>query len=268
MNADLMEGLRSLTALPAHVQQSLAERISVGMLTLLRANWMNLHTREDWKTVISQLQEFSGMPPASSRPALEALSFCVNEEKAISALNFDFCLQALLCFLDSALDSGVARQHACVAYRTQTPSPGDIRKWQVQTSRAVMGLLYSLFARLAAWRSDEHRRNARPPFYVPANLQQQVTAGSGAQAGAQATLAMNKPGSGAEKPDVDSACSARGNVSCEGREQQADADKWSFGLGENAEDEQNWYGRSAGSLRVCSCEAVENLLVCVSLMVG
>lgn len=238
VNADLMEGFRSLTALPAHVQQSLSERISVGVLTLLRANWMNLHTREDWKTVVSHLQEFAGMPPASSRPALEALSFCISEEKAISALNFDFCLQALLCFLDSTLEAGVARQHACVAYRTQTPSPGDIRKWQVQTSRAVMGLMYSLFTRLAAWRSDEHKRNVRTPFYVPANLQEQVAPNTVPQPAVQAgAVQSNKSPGGADDGDAESKSS-----SCGGQHMEAhtEADRWSFGLGESAEDEQNW----------------------------
>jgi hypothetical protein len=241
VNTDLMEGLRSLSVLPAHVQQSLAERISVGMLTLLRANWMNLHSREDWKTVISQLQEFAGMPPASSRPALEALSFCINEERAVSALNFDFCLQTLVCFLDSTLDAGVAKQHACVAYRTQTPSPGDIRKWQVQTSRGIMGMMYSLFMRLAAWRAEEHKKNARAPFYAPANLPQQGTPNTVAvtPATAQANnVAVNKTASVSDKGDVESASVATRKASVDVNE--ADSNAWSFGLGGTGEDEQNW----------------------------
>ena len=110
---DLMEALRSLTSLPACLLQSLADRISVGLLTLLRAHGALIKEREDWRPILSLLQEFASMTPAASVPALEALTFLVREEGRvhITANNFEFCQQTLLVFLDSVLDAHVARQH-------------------------------------------------------------------------------------------------------------------------------------------------------------
>ena len=113
VQADLMEGVRALTALPASVLQSLADRISAGLLTLLRAHAAHIKGREDWRSILSLLQEFAGMPPSASRPALEALAFLVREDGRfqINSTNFDFCLQTLLGVVDSVLDAQVARQH-------------------------------------------------------------------------------------------------------------------------------------------------------------
>jgi brefeldin A-resistance guanine nucleotide exchange factor 1 len=104
---------RALTSLSASLLQSLADRISVGLLTLLRAHGALIRDREDWRPILSLLQEFASMSPAASVPALETLTFLVREEGRVhvTANNFDFCQQTLLVFLDAVLDTHVARQH-------------------------------------------------------------------------------------------------------------------------------------------------------------
>jgi hypothetical protein len=113
VRTDLMEGLRSLTALPASVLQSLADRISAGLLTLLRAHAAHIKEREDWRSIFSLLQEFAGMAPSASRPAFEALAFLLREEGRlqITASNIDFCHQTLIGVMDCVLDAQVAKQH-------------------------------------------------------------------------------------------------------------------------------------------------------------
>ena len=70
INADLMEGLRAVTSLNANVLHSLADRIAAGLLTLLRAHAGHIKEREDWRSVLSLLQELAAMPPNASRLAL------------------------------------------------------------------------------------------------------------------------------------------------------------------------------------------------------
>ena len=161
VNADLMEGLRALTALPSSVSQSLADRISVGLLTLLRTHASHIHSREDWRSILSLLQEFAGMAPSASRPAYECLSFLLREDGRphMTALNFDFCMQTLLGFVDSVLDTQVARQHvvadAMAAGGNQAASTitgAHIQAWQRATGKDIMALMHCLFLRLRAWR--------------------------------------------------------------------------------------------------------------------
>jgi hypothetical protein len=56
VRGDLFEGLRALTALPASVLKSLSDRISVGLLTLLREHAAFVKLREDWRSLLSLIQ--------------------------------------------------------------------------------------------------------------------------------------------------------------------------------------------------------------------
>jgi len=165
ISADLMDALRQITLLPAPVLQSLADRISQGLLTLIRANAAHIRQREDWETVVSLLQQFAGMAPPASTPALEAMSYLLREEGQVhvSVLNFDFLQQTLLAFVDAVLSPGAAKQHAAAATGNPSPTAAEIRRWQQQTAGQVMGLMYALFVRLRCWQGMQP--NTLPVIY-------------------------------------------------------------------------------------------------------
>jgi len=123
-----------LTSLSASLLQSLADRISVGLLTLLRAHGALIREREDWRPILSLLQEFASMSPAASVPALETLTFLVREEGRVHVTdnNFDFCQQTLLVFLDAVLDTHVARQHLELSSRAPPDAPATRTRLRVE----------------------------------------------------------------------------------------------------------------------------------------
>jgi len=253
INADLMEGVRCIPSLPASVLKSLADRISVGLLTLLRANANNIKQREDWRSILSLLQEFASMAPSASRPALESMSFLLREEgrQHISALNFDFCQQALLGFIDSLLDPNVARQHAALALNKPTCSGAEVRKWQQAAGMNIMELMYCLFLRLRTWKAAGDDKRTVVLTYQPLGPHQ-MSCGAQAPAG-ETPAAPAAPAPEGAQGHVEHEKEATRSIASLAAEQTTsssvaigveqtweDGPDSNFGLGYSPEDEQSW----------------------------